>query len=106
MQIEPDEDNPHGLYWACGMALRLLAERARGRDSEWATWIDSLPQPGSLVTPLACSAEELEHVRDPATVEEVQHLRQMVDSHLWVRIPPPPCWPGPCPLHTMAARAR
>lgn len=86
MQAPPQGDDEEGdeqpqLYWACDMALRLLQERGRGTSSPWATWVASLPQPGQLLTPLACSTDELAAIGDAHTLDEVMHLQEVVESH-------------------------
>ena len=71
-----------GIHWAAGMALRLLEEcracRESQADSQWCVWIDSLPAPGEVLTPLGYSDAEVVALGDPGVVAEVQGMQDCI----------------------------
>ena len=84
------------MHWAAGMALRLLEARNACRglgdsgevildqpggnrtDGQWCTWIDALPGPDDLRTPLGFSGSEVQALGDPGVIQEVLAMQECI----------------------------
>ena len=86
---EGAEGPPEGagmMHWAAGMALRLLRAKrdcrsggqAAAASQHWCAWIDSLPGPEGLMTPLGFSEAEVEALGDPGVVGEVLGMQECI----------------------------
>ena len=65
--------------WGVRLACRLLQERAKGADSEWAPYLALVPEsvPGS---PLLYAEEDVKALQYPPAVTEATEMRDAVSS--------------------------
>ncbi|KAL6556556.1 hypothetical protein OROGR_005844 [Orobanche gracilis] len=87
VQLAPDNLPPE-IYHLLGdeignvskVALLILLEKKLGKNSEWAPYISSLPQPDDLHSTIFWSDEELEMIRPSALYEETIRQKAQIEK--------------------------
>ncbi|KAG9453734.1 hypothetical protein H6P81_006638 [Aristolochia fimbriata] len=93
VQISPENIDPEikmlvndDLSNVAKLAAVLLAEQKIGQSSEWATYVNSLPQPGELNSTVFWSGDELEMIRQSHVYQEtICHQANIENEYLKIR---------------------